>query len=64
MDIAQLQNLCRRDPQGYKEDFLLQKGHFDSQLKIYLLKPSKNFEDFEKQIKFLAHVKNYDNNFI
>ena len=56
MDIAQLQQLCRKDPKGYKEDFLTQKRHFDSQLKIFLLKPSKNFDEFEKQIKFLSHV--------
>jgi protein SDA1 len=55
-DLSQLQNLCKRDPEGYKEEFLLQKAHFDTQLKIFLLKPSSNYESFEKQIKFLSHV--------
>ncbi len=56
-DLAQLQNLCRRDAAGYREDFLLQKQHFENQLKIFLLKPSNNFESFEAQIKFLSHVR-------
>lgn len=56
MELAQLQNKCKRDPAGYREEFLLQLRHFESQLKIFQLKPSKDFESFQSQVNFLSHV--------
>lgn len=57
MDLTQLQNLCKRDPGAYKDEFLLQLQHFQSQLQIFQLKPSKNFKSFQEQVTFLSHVR-------
>ena len=40
-NLAQLQNLIKRDPSMYKSDFMVQLAHFDSELKIFKLKPEK-----------------------
>jgi hypothetical protein len=34
MKIPQLQNLIKRDPTAYKEEFLMQKRHFDNEMEI------------------------------
>eukprot|EP01117_Protostelium_nocturnum_P009869 TRINITY_DN3518_c0_g3_i2.p1 TRINITY_DN3518_c0_g3~~TRINITY_DN3518_c0_g3_i2.p1 ORF type:complete len:598 (-),score=268.80 TRINITY_DN3518_c0_g3_i2:559-2352(-) len=56
MDLPQLQNKCKRDPSGYREEFLLQLQHFENQLKIYQLQPSGDYKEFQDQINFLSHV--------
>eukprot|EP01118_Nematostelium_gracile_P006878 TRINITY_DN2222_c0_g1_i1.p1 TRINITY_DN2222_c0_g1~~TRINITY_DN2222_c0_g1_i1.p1 ORF type:complete len:834 (-),score=268.26 TRINITY_DN2222_c0_g1_i1:22-2523(-) len=56
MDLLQLRNLCKRDPEAYREEFQTQLDHFESQLKIYQLKPSKNYKSFQEQATFLSHV--------
>jgi protein SDA1 len=55
-DFAQLQNKIKRDPESYKDEFLLQKRHFETQLQIYQIKPQTDSTDFELQINFLRHV--------
>eukprot|EP01116_Phalansterium_solitarium_P020621 TRINITY_DN6131_c0_g3_i1.p1 TRINITY_DN6131_c0_g3~~TRINITY_DN6131_c0_g3_i1.p1 ORF type:complete len:836 (-),score=300.68 TRINITY_DN6131_c0_g3_i1:150-2657(-) len=55
-DLVQLQNLCKRDPPAYKSEFLRQWQHFQSQLQIFQLKPSKNFKSFLDEIKFISSV--------
>lgn len=56
MDLVQLQNHCKRDPDGYREEFLLQHRHFLSQLEIFLLKPSKECKEFMDTVSFLSQV--------
>ena len=55
--LGQLQNLVKRDPAAYKEEFLQQ--HFDiflSELEIYKLDPAKKADHLSALISFLAHV--------
>lgn len=56
-DFAQLQNKIKRDPDSYKDEFLLQKRHFQTQLQIFQIKPQTLSGDFELQINFLSHVR-------
>jgi protein SDA1 len=44
MKIPQLQNLIKRDPTAYKEEFMMQKRHFDNEMEIFKLHPTKNAE--------------------
>lgn len=52
----QLQNLIKRDPPSYKEDFLQQYRHFESQLAIFKLKPDEEAEEFGSLITFISQV--------
>ena len=40
MKLSQLQNLCKRDPIGYKSDYLVQLHRFKSEIEILRLSPS------------------------
>ena len=39
-DLLALQGRCKRDPQGYESELLLQLRHFDACLAIFLLQPT------------------------
>ena len=54
--LPQLQDLIKRDPDSYREEFLRQKQHFDSQFEIFKLRPTKNNDRFISLIDFMAHV--------
>eukprot|EP01038_Epipyxis_sp_PR26KG_P010899 gene10899-14630_t len=54
--LPQLQNLIKRDPSGYHEEFITQKRHFDSELEIFKLHPSKESERFIELVNFMCHV--------
>ncbi len=54
--LGQLQNLVKRDPVAYKEEFQQQHRHFLSELEIYKLDPAKKADHFSALISFLAHV--------
>ena len=56
MDLARLQNLIKRDPRAYKEDFDQQYKHFKSQLEIFKLKPKENPKQFSSLIRFISAV--------
>eukprot|EP00242_Pyramimonas_sp_CCMP2087_P017803 CAMPEP_0198213366 /NCGR_PEP_ID=MMETSP1445-20131203/28822_1 /TAXON_ID=36898 /ORGANISM="Pyramimonas sp., Strain CCMP2087" /LENGTH=521 /DNA_ID=CAMNT_0043887993 /DNA_START=119 /DNA_END=1681 /DNA_ORIENTATION=- len=55
-DLKALQGKIKRDPGGYKEEFLLQQRHYRALLEIFLLKPSKDSEEFADLVDFLSHV--------
>jgi hypothetical protein len=57
MDLLQLQNLCKRDSESYREDFQLQYRHYQTQLQLFKLKPNKESHEFEALINFLSHVR-------
>jgi hypothetical protein len=57
MDLTQLQNLIKRDPSAYKDDFLVQQRHFLSQLQIFQLKPTDEHTEFSKLVSFISHVR-------
>ncbi|KAI9202331.1 SDA1-domain-containing protein [Polychytrium aggregatum] len=55
-NLPQLQNLVKRDPISYKEEFLQQWRHFESGLAIFALKPDEEAKQFGELITFLSHV--------
>ncbi|CAG8634185.1 11438_t:CDS:10, partial [Racocetra persica] len=55
-NIPQLQNLIKRDPLSYKEDFLQQYRHYESQLTILQLKPDEEAEEFGNLVTFISQV--------
>ena len=55
-NLAQLQNLIKRDPESYREEFLQQWKHFQSNLEIFKLDPTREAEAVEDVMKFIAQV--------
>ncbi|KAG5456337.1 MAG: hypothetical protein BJ554DRAFT_3952, partial [Olpidium bornovanus] len=55
-NLPQLQNLIKRDPASYKEDFLQQYRHYQSSLDIFKLKPDEEAKDFADLVTFIAQV--------
>ena len=56
-NFALLQNLVRRDPQSYYEEFLQQYSHYESLRDIFLLNPStEDSEEFGEVISFMSFV--------
>ncbi|CAM9853756.1 unnamed protein product [Choristocarpus tenellus] len=56
MKLPQLQNLIKRDRDGYKDEFLQQHRNYLSELEIFKLKPSKESDRFSELVTFLSHV--------
>ncbi|KAG9292268.1 hypothetical protein G9A89_009080 [Geosiphon pyriformis] len=56
INLPQLQNLIKRDPPSYKEDFAQQYRHFESQLAIFKLNPNEEAEDFGNLVTFISQV--------
>ncbi|TFK59040.1 protein required for actin cytoskeleton organization and cell cycle progression [Pluteus cervinus] len=55
-NLPQLQNLIKRDPQAYKEEFLQQWNHFKSVYQIFQTNPSEQPDHFRELIAFLSQV--------
>uniref|UniRef100_A0A1Q3F542 Protein SDA1 n=1 Tax=Culex tarsalis TaxID=7177 RepID=A0A1Q3F542_CULTA len=55
-NLPQLQNLIKRDPESYKEEFLQQYQHFLSVLEIFRLEPDKENKSLCESIMFLAQI--------
>jgi len=55
-NYPQLQNLIKRDPDSYKEEFLQQYQHFKSSLAILQVQPDAVEEHFEALVMFISHV--------
>lgn len=56
MRLPQLQNMIKRDPESYREEFLQQQHHFLSELEIFKLNPSVDGKTFGTLANFLSHV--------
>lgn len=56
LKLPQLQNLIKRDPDAYKDEFFMQKAHFDSELEIFKLRPTKDSERFAELVSFMSHT--------
>uniref|UniRef100_A0A8C5EHP7 Protein SDA1 n=1 Tax=Gouania willdenowi TaxID=441366 RepID=A0A8C5EHP7_GOUWI len=56
-NLPQLQNLIKRDPQSYVEEFLQQYRHYQSNVQIFRLQPDKSNKDLAELVMFLAQVK-------
>ena len=54
--LPQLQNLIKRDPISYKDEFQQQLRHFYSEMEIFKLRPTNNNDRFTELITFISHV--------
>ncbi|KAF3104022.1 Severe Depolymerization of Actin [Orbilia oligospora] len=56
-NLPSLQNQIRRDPPSYRDDFLIQFRHYESQRDIFLAQPEGyDSEPFIEQLGFITHV--------
>ncbi|CAG5124076.1 unnamed protein product [Candidula unifasciata] len=55
-NLAQLQNLMKRDPQSYKEEFVKQWQYYHNLMQTFQLQPSKYDEKLDEMITFLSQV--------
>ncbi|CAG4980005.1 unnamed protein product [Colias eurytheme] len=55
-NLTQLQNLVKRDPDSYKDEFRQQLAHFDTTLEIFQLNPTQYNKKLDEQAMFLAQV--------
>ena len=55
-NLPQLQNLIKRDPESYRDEFLQQYRHFESTLQVFELKPNEYSKPLDDQVMFLAQV--------
>jgi len=55
-NLPQLQNLIKRDPESYKDEFLQQYRHFQSTLEVFELTPDKFNKSLDELIMFLASI--------
>ncbi|XP_043369975.1 protein SDA1 homolog isoform X2 [Dermochelys coriacea] len=55
-NLPQLQNLIKRDPPAYTEEFLQQYRHYQSNVEIFKLQPDKPSKELAELVIFLAQV--------
>ena len=58
-NLPQLQNLIKRDPKAYREEFLQQWTHYQSILRIFKLNPNEHAQHFRELTGFISQVNNY-----
>ena len=56
-NLPQLQNLIKRDPPAYKEEFLQQWNHYKSILNIFQNNPVEQSEQFRDVVTFISQVR-------
>ena len=56
MRLSQLQNLCKRDPLGYSDDYRTQAKRFKAELNILKLNPGSENEPFVELLQFICAV--------
>ncbi|KAL5012793.1 hypothetical protein ScPMuIL_011344 [Solemya velum] len=55
-NLPQLQNVIKRDPESYKDEFLQQYRHYQSNLQVFQLKPSQYSKTLEDLVTFLSQI--------
>uniref|UniRef100_A0A4W4G9L4 Protein SDA1 n=1 Tax=Electrophorus electricus TaxID=8005 RepID=A0A4W4G9L4_ELEEL len=55
-NLPQLQNLIKRDPKSYTEEFLQQYRHYQSNIQVFKHQPDKPNKDLAELVMFLAQV--------
>ncbi|TDL29020.1 protein required for actin cytoskeleton organization and cell cycle progression [Rickenella mellea] len=55
-NLPQLQNLIKRDPAAYKDEFLQQWSHYESIRKIFDISPDEHAQHFREIVTFVAQV--------
>jgi hypothetical protein len=56
-NLPQLQNLIKRDPASYKEEFLQQWNHYNSIRQIFRTNPDEQTSHFRELVSFISQVK-------
>lgn len=55
-NLPQLQNLIKRDPTAYKEEFLQQWNHYNSIRQIFKINPDEQAHHFRELVTFISQV--------
>ncbi|CAL1703881.1 unnamed protein product [Somion occarium] len=55
-NLPQLQNLIKRDPVAYQEEFLQQWNHYNSVRQIFQTNPDEEAQHFRELVTFIAQV--------
>jgi hypothetical protein len=55
-NLPQLQNLIKRDPVSYKEEFLQQWNHYNSIRQIFQINPADQASHFRELVTFISQV--------
>nr|CAG4650821.1 EOG090X030C [Simocephalus serrulatus] len=55
-NLPQLQNLLKRDPASYKDEFMQQYRHYNSTRLVFEMKPDQYNKDLDDLVMFLAQV--------
>ncbi|KAG2501935.1 hypothetical protein HYH03_000433 [Edaphochlamys debaryana] len=55
-ELLALQSNIKKDPDGYKDEFMLQYRHYQAMLDIFKLRPSKDSKEFGELVLFMAQV--------
>lgn len=55
-NIPQLQNLIKRDPASYKDEFLQQQRHYKSLVEVFKLHPGQFNKNLDELVTFMAQV--------
>jgi len=58
-NLPQLQNLIKRDPVSYKEEFLQQWNHYNSTRQIFQISPAEQASHFRELVTFISQVRKY-----
>ena len=56
LKLPQLQNMIKRDPESYKEEFDMQRRRYENELEIFKLRPTMDSERFTDLVTFMSHV--------
>jgi hypothetical protein len=56
-NLPQLQNLIKRDPKAYKEEFLQQWNHYNSIRQIFHMSPDEQAQHFRELVAFISQVR-------
>lgn len=55
-NLPQLQNLIKRDPIAYKEEFLQQWNHYNSIRQIFKINPDEQAQHYKELVSFISQV--------
>lgn len=55
-NLPQLQNLIKRDPPSYHEEFMQQLKHFHNTIEVFKLSPHQNNKTLDDLVMFMAQV--------
>ncbi|EEB09130.1 SDA1 family protein [Schizosaccharomyces japonicus yFS275] len=58
-NLPHLQNLVKRDPKLYREEFLQQWNHYQTAREVFLVNPGEDDDEFANLIGFLAQTCNH-----